>query len=296
MTLTDEDFFASIVENEDEIVKKGQNYETYIGNLRAKAGFRILPFGYLVMVDSDNCDQLKTESEKNFVYVKMLRKIIVNEKRLLPVCLRCNERGHAEAIINGTNAVLPDKTIENDLVKCKHEVVSKVLYQHQLVEEAENNSTNCTILKSNEKIHLSACYDGNSYATIACKLAWGSRVGKCSVCKGSKCRHQERWNKELRYKVLKEVDEKSVHDVDDDEEDEEEDEGSERMCEVKEDARARLKFPPTESTRVLFQKYETDFYDEKLDFVDEHQPGRVCVSHGNEWSNLDPVEMKWCFF
>ena len=51
----------------------------------------------------------------------------------------------------------------------------------------------------------------------------------------------------------------------------------------------------TESTRVLFQKYETDFYDEKVDFVDEHHQGRKCVLHGNEWSNLDPVEMNWCF-
>ena len=46
---------------------------------------------------------------------------------------------------------------------------------------------------------------------------------------------------------------------------------------------------------MLFQKYETDFYDEKVDFVDEHHQGRKCVLHGNEWSNLDPVEMNWCF-
>ena len=105
---------------------------------------------------------------------------------------------------------MPDDTIENDLVKCKHEVVSKVLYTYKLVEKAENNLTNCTILKSNKKIHLSACYDGNSYATIACKLTWGSRKGKCSVCKGSKCKHQEKWNKELKSKVLKINDGKSV--------------------------------------------------------------------------------------
>ena len=109
----------------------------------------------------------------------------MDEKKLLPVRLQCIERGHAEAI-------LPDDTIENDLVKCKHEVVSKVLYTHKLVEKAENNPTNCTILKSNKKIHLSACYDGNSYATIACKLTWGSRKGRCSVSKGSKCKHQEK--------------------------------------------------------------------------------------------------------
>ena len=163
LSLTDKDFFASIIENEDEIVSKGQSFGSYIGNLRTKAVFKVLPHGYLVMVDSDNCDQVKTETEKNFVYVKMLRRIIMNKKRLLPVCLKCNERGHAEAIINGTNTVLPDKTIENDLIKCKHEVVSKVLYTHQLVKEVESKSTNCTILKSSEKIHLSACFDGNSY-------------------------------------------------------------------------------------------------------------------------------------
>ena len=181
----------------------------------------------------------------------------MNEKRLLPVCQNCNERGHAEAIINGTNTVLPDKTIENDLVKCKHEVVSKVLYTHQLVKEVESKSTNCTILKSSEKIHLSACFDGNSYATIACKLAWGSKKGKCSVCKGSKCKHQERWNKELRAKVLKNIGNENVDECD--EEEEKEVELIESMCKVKEGNRARLKFPPTESTQVLFQKYESKF-------------------------------------
>ena len=208
----------------------------------------------------------------------------MNEKRLLPVCLHCNERGHAEAIINGTNTVLPDKTIENDLVKCKHEEVSKVLYTHQLVTEVESHSTNCTILKSNEKIHLSACYDGNSYATIACKLAWGSRKGKCSVCKGSKCKHQLTWNKELRSKVLKEVDGENVDEVDDDDdvEEEEEEELIESMCNVNKENRARLKFPPTESTQVLFLKYETDFYDQKGKFGHmDYQPLRK--ESGRNW-------------
>ena len=51
------------------------------------------------------------------------------------------------------------------------------------------------------------------------------------------------------------------------------------------------KFLPVPSERGAF----SDFYDEKVDFVDEHHQGRKCVLHGNEWSNLDPVEMNWCF-
>ena len=54
--------------------------------------------------------------------------------------------------------------------------------------------------------------------------------------------------------------------------------------------RSPLKFPTTESTQTLFRQFESGYYDDKDDFVDEK-----CLEHGNEWSDDDPVENGWWF-
>ena len=59
--------------------------------------------------------------------------------------------------------------------------------------------------------------------------------------------------------------------------------------------RMSLKFPPTNGTRAMFQNLESKFYDDKLFFVDSYTDGQQCTTHGNAWSALDPVEMRWCF-
>ena len=59
--------------------------------------------------------------------------------------------------------------------------------------------------------------------------------------------------------------------------------------------RMSLKFPPTNGTQAMFQNLESKFYDDKLFFVDSYTDGQQCTTHGNAWSALDPVEMRWCF-
>ena len=50
----------------------------------------------------------------------------------------CNEEGKANAIIDGTSFSLPDDTIPNELSKCKHEEVSKLLYTHDRVMDVDS--------------------------------------------------------------------------------------------------------------------------------------------------------------
>ena len=59
-------------------------------------------------------------------------------KQLLFFCLLCNEEGKANAIIDGTSFSLPDDTIPNELSKCKHEEVSKLLYTHDRVMDVDS--------------------------------------------------------------------------------------------------------------------------------------------------------------
>ena len=294
--LNDQDFFAPIGDIEENLIHKRQNLETYVGNLKTRNGFKVLPNGYLVMLESDTCNQILTVNEKNFVYVRMLRKTMNGHKTIIPVCLKCNENGRAQAIIHGTKQVLPDDTITKDLINCKHESISTALYTHERVVDVEKNSKKCTVLQDTEKSHISACFDGKTYATIVCKLAWKSKKGKCCSCKGSQCGHRASWYKELRAIVLKEdnTQQETADEISSNCDDESD--SIEVSPEAKEEVedRPKMKFPPTETTKMMFRKYETEYYDKKDNFVDEHN-GEHCLLHGNEWSDLDPIEMGWCF-
>ena len=145
------------------------------------------------------------------------------------------------------------------------------------------------LLKNSSKIHLAACFDGKSYATIVCKLSRSSTKGKCNSCKGVKCGHLTRWNKELGSSLLPD---KAANERGDDLEEDSEELDDE---EIKVLNRATLKFPLTETTQALFREYDSNFYDEKEAFADLPILGQKCSSHGNEWSDENPVEMDWCF-
>ena len=154
---------------------------------------------------------------------------------------------------------------------------------------------NCIVIKDSDKVHIAASFCGKSYATIVLNLSKQSRTGKCCSCKGSKCEHQKNWNKESRLSVLKEknVDKKAS-------EASSSGEGDSSNNASTDDAknatrRMSLKFPPTNGTQAMFQNLESKFYDDKLFFVDSYTDGQQCTTHGNAWSALDPVEMRWCF-
>ena len=287
--LRDEAFFEPAGDIESNLLKKRKNYESYIGKLRGSKCYKILPNGYLAMLDADDLNHLLNENENNYIYVKMLRKVVGGVKKMIPVCLRCNDVGKSSAIVIGTSHFLPNDSIENELVKCKHEVVSKALYTHSIVDVVESQNKECVLLKNSSKIHLAACFDGKSYATIVCKLSRSSTKGKCNSCKGVKCGHLTRWNKELGSSLLPD---KAANERGDDLEEDSEELDDE---EIKVLNRATLKFPLTETTQALFREYDSTFYDEKEAFADLPILGQKCSSHGNEWSDENPVEMDWCF-
>ena len=121
----------------------------------------------------------------------------------MPVCLQCNDRGKAEALIFGLSHILPDDTLEKELVRCKHEAVSRLLYDYEKVVEVETSAKKCAVLKNTKKVHIAACHDGKSFATIICRIGRQGTKGKCCFCKGVRCGHENQWNKELKSSVLK---------------------------------------------------------------------------------------------
>ena len=283
---------------EEELIKGTSQHDVYLGNLRRSKSFKVLPHGHMVMLDSDQFNQMKSETENNFIYIRMLRKIVGGEKKIVPVCLQCNDRGKAEALIFGSSHILPDDTLEKELVRCKHEAVSRLLYDYEKVVEVETSAKKCAVLKNTKKVHIAACHDGKSFATIICRIGRQGTKGKCCSCKGARCGHENQWNKELKSSVLKtdaekrnDEEEMSSFSDNDDEED-----SLARQNDRKEKVeRSKLKFPTTESTQKLFRQFESGYYDEKEFFVDENIQGQKCVEHGNEWSDDDPVEKGWWF-
>ena len=259
LTLLDEGYFSPIVDVEEELIQRKGNLEIYLGNLRKSKSFKVLPLGYLVLLDSDHFNQMRNDTEDNFVYVRMLRKIIKGKKKLLPVCLRCNDNGKAQAIIFGSSHILPDDSLGNELNHCKHEAVSQLLYTYQEVVEMEDGSQKCVVLKNTEKLHISACHDGKSYATIVCRIGRQASKGKCCSCKGTKCGHEAQWNKDLKTSVLKTdkvIEEKDEKEISSSSGDDEADDSTVQITEKVE--RSPLKFPPTESAQILFRKFESE--------------------------------------
>ena len=44
-------------------------HDVYLGNLRRSKSFKVLPHGHMVMLDSDQFNQMKSETENNFIYI-----------------------------------------------------------------------------------------------------------------------------------------------------------------------------------------------------------------------------------
>ena len=214
-----------------------------------------------------------------------MRKEVDGKKTLVPVCLKCNEKSLIEALMKGTKSNFKETLLEDTLVKCKHAAVSKTLYPHSSVVNAENGSNNCIVLKNNSKIHMAACYDGRSFATVVCRTGSHSTKGKCENCKGDKCGHIKAWNNELKSATVnkrkRKEDETEYHSKSDDTEDNEDEE----EVKVK---RGQLKFPPTKATQAMFRKFETMEYDKKEHFVDALNENQRCKTHNNLFSSDDP--------
>ena len=200
----DPTFFENMEKIEDDLGKESQDKVVYLGCLRSNENAATaLPYGHLVMIDSDDLNVMKKELPKNYVYLKMVRKEVDGEKKIVPVCLKCNEKSITEALIKGTNKNIKGTVLAETLVKCKHAAVSKAVYYHKNVLNVESKSTNCIVLKNTKQIHMAACYDGKTFATIVCRTGRHSTKGKCVECKGDKCGHNKVWNTELRSTTLK---------------------------------------------------------------------------------------------
>ena len=77
----DQDYFEPMVEIEEEVIDRNENLETYIGNLKSDNGFKVLPHGHIVMLDADQYNELKKDNEKNYVYLKMMKKNCGNQEK-----------------------------------------------------------------------------------------------------------------------------------------------------------------------------------------------------------------------
>jgi hypothetical protein len=287
----DPSFFETMEKIEEELGKESQDKTVYLGCLRNENAANALPYGHLVMIDSDDLNVMKKELPENYVYLKMMRKEVDGEKKIVPVCLKCNEKSVTEALMKGTNKNIKGAVLEETLVKCKHAAVSKAVYYHKNVLNVENKSTNCTVLKNTKTLHMAACYDGISFATIVCRIGRHSTKGKCVKCKGDRCGHNNAWNKELGSAVLKkrkrkEEESEYMSKPEDTEDNEDEEE------KVK---RGQLKFPPTKATQAMFRKFATMEYNEKEHFVDEPNESLRCKTHNNLFSTEDPIINNWWF-
>ena len=285
----DKEYFAPITEVEKSITSKNDGNENYICNLKTENGFTVLPHGYLVLRDCDEFNHLKKENEEHYIYLKMLRKTIQGKKKIVPICLKCNDKATTDTIIGGTSNILNDNVIKNVLVNCKHAAVSLALYTYENVIKVESDGKMCVVLKDSKKLHIAASYDGESFATVVCRIGRNSKKGKCCFCKGEECGHQYEWNKNIRHSVLDEIKEDEV-DADEEEIEEEEMDVNEKLENTKNNInKPKLKFPPTEATHKMFKLYETHIYNEKTYFVDEYNEGQKCFNHGNDWSSEDPI-------
>ena len=90
-----------------------------------------------------------------------------------------------------------------ELVRCKHETAIQLLYECHEVLKVEDNLEKCAVLKNTRKVHIAACHDGKTFATVVCRLGRQGTKGKCWSCKGARCGHENQWNKELKASVLK---------------------------------------------------------------------------------------------
>ena len=289
---SEREYFASEAEIRAEIRKGNYSVEAYIGNLKSENGFWTLTDGYLVILEEEGSN-LKDVKPENLVYLKMLFKEIDNRKQIATVCMKCNTSAVCDALINSSETKLTDIFLKKTLVNCNHAQVSKTVYKHENVVNAEQSFSKCFTIKSNEKEHISACFDGKTFATVVCRLSRGSRKGKCLSCKGDMCRHIKAWNAEVRTQIL-EVNDNTPDGSEEMEIDTDENEDSEDNCEKENVCKPKLKFPPSASTQQMFKTMDSMVYDECEHFVDNFVEG-VCADHNNPWSTEEPVAAGWSF-
>ena len=138
---------------------------------------------YLVILEEDN-SVLKEVKPENLVYLKMMFKEIDDRKRIAAVCMKCNTSTVCDALINSSETKLTGTFLKKTLANFKHALVSRAIYKHENVVKAEQSFRKCFTIKSDEKEHISACFNGKTFGTVICRFSRGSRKGKCLSCKG----------------------------------------------------------------------------------------------------------------
>ena len=96
------------------------------------------------------------------------------------------------------------KKFERDNIKpCIHLSVGELLFSEEASKKEENDKSNCKVVVDNEKTHLSISFDGETHGLIFVNRAKKANKGNCLKCKSIRCSHIQKWNKELKNKVLK---------------------------------------------------------------------------------------------
>ena len=289
-------YFRNIEDIEQNLQRGPANIPQYLGSLRSSKGFIVLRKGYISMVDCDNTNQLKPYKPENIVFIKALP--CENEKstkRHVFICLRCNSKSKANAIISttGTKQIMSNLFVKNNLEICKHVSVAEALYTLEEATKSENNQTNCNVLINNTKQHMAACFDGKTHGLVSVNLARRGNKGKCFLCKSIRCSHVMQWNRELKDEVLKEN--YSDNNKENTQENSKEANEEKRDEEKELKSELRLKLPLSEHTQKLMQRKDDHDYDDKEHFVNAHTEGTACLPHNNSWDGRCPIENNWCY-
>lgn len=288
------EYFRNIEDIKHDLQRGPANIHQYLGNLRSSKGFSVLRKGYISMLDCDNTNNLKTYKPENIVFIKALPcENETKSKRHVFVCLACNSKSKADAIISttGTRHILSNLFVKNNLKICKHASVAEALYSLEEATHSEQNNQHCNVLINNTKQHMATCFDGNTHGVVGVNLARRGNKGKCFLCKSFRCSHVVHWNMELKNDVLKENNQETQKENSNAiiEENDNEDKENDLKSNLK------LKLPLSEETQKMMQRADDQDYDEKEHFVNDHIEGNNCLPHKNSWDGRCPIENEWWY-
>ena len=97
----EQEYFRPLSEAFKDVIKIDNTHPSaYLGSLRGENGFEVLKNGILLMRDTHDGKNLAPMKSKHLVFLKMLRKKVDGVKKLVPVCLRCNQKIISNSFIN----------------------------------------------------------------------------------------------------------------------------------------------------------------------------------------------------
>lgn len=270
-------------------MKRVQIDSIYYGNLKREEKYEVLKDDYICMTDVDTTGHLKKETKENIVFVKLIKcETEAGKKQHLAVCLKCNSKEKSESLQQMLGRrVKVSMAFEGENIKpCIHSRISEALHTKEKSKEAKQLTDKCKVLVNDEKQHLAASFDGQTYGLIFVNKARQGNKGNCQKCKSVQCKHVKCWDQELKKKVLATEEENNEEQIS---EDEEEDEVVEAMK-----SNQKLNYPFDEITHEKMRKIDSENYKNLVKLTSVVKQNEKC-SHGNNWDQDDPVKNEWIY-